>query len=479
MSLRQKAISGVKWNSVQMAASQVLSFCTTMVLARILSPSDFGLLGMIMIVINFGFNFSSLGMSNAIVQRKDVPEEHLSTFFWLNNIIGLIIFLIIQVIRYPVAWYFQEPLIAHYLVYSACIFLLIPSTQLFHTLLIKEMKFKPLAIIDISITVIYSVSAISLALLNCGVLSIVFGQIICNVFYVAFCFIYFRKTWLPKFYFQFSEVKSYLRFGAFQMGDRIIGYLSANVDNLIIGRFLGAEALGFYALAYNLITIPLTKINPIILNVAFPMFSKIQDDQEKVRYGYCQMTRFIAFITFPILTGLAVVSPLFIPIAYGDQWSTAIPILQILCMVGLLRTVCAPYNSLLLSKGRADIGFYISIFYLVSCTITLMIFRAWGIIGIALGVLCVQASLDIIIFYNVARIGKINFLQIVSVLTKLFICTVVMALMTYLTRIFLHELNIYTLLAIVVGVGVITYSASCYLVEKKIFKEVLSLIKNR
>lgn len=479
MSLRQKVISGVKWNSVHVVAGQILNFGTTMVLARILTPADFGLLGMIMIVINFGFNFSSLGMSNAIIQRKEVPDQHLSTFFWLNNIIGIIIFLIVLIIRYPVAWYFQEPLIAKYLVYSACIFLIIPSTQLFHTLLTKELRFKPQILIDISITVIYAASAITLAFFNFGVLSIVFGQIICNVFSVIFYFIYFRKIWLPKFYFNFKEIKSYLSFGAFQMCDRIINYLAANVDYLIIGRLLGAQALGYYTLAFNLITMPLEKITPIILNVAFPTFSKIQDDHDLLESTYCKITHVILFMVFPVFVGLCIVAPDFVRVAYGDQWIPAIPALQILCFVGIIRAVFSPFKPLLLAKGRADIGFYLSILSLCCTAVGLLFFVKWGIIGVAVGLLIINFLLRGLIISLISKIGNLSLLKIIRTFLYPSIATIIMAIFVIFAMHLMKELSIYIRLFASAGTGAGIYYLVYFLIDKSMIGELRSFIKGK
>lgn len=127
---------------------------------------------------------------------------------------------------------------------------------------------------------------------------------------------------------------------------------------ILIGRFLGAEALGIYSLAYQIVTIPVLKINPIVTRVAFPVFAKSQRDHSMLREGFLSMTNMLALISFPLLIGLAAVSDSFIEVVFGEKWLVAVPVLNILCIVGLLRVLMNPNGSILLAKGRADLAFY-------------------------------------------------------------------------------------------------------------------------
>ncbi|GAH52612.1 unnamed protein product, partial [marine sediment metagenome] len=161
--LKTQAISGVKWNGLLMGVTTALQFITLAILARLLSPSDFGLMGMIMIVIGFAQLFADMGLSNAIIQRQDVPESHLSSFFWINVLVGILLFACILLIRPLAVIYFEQPILSNYLIFAAFIFLITPVGQIFTTLLRKELKFKTLSKIEIVGTVVYSVSTVSLA----------------------------------------------------------------------------------------------------------------------------------------------------------------------------------------------------------------------------------------------------------------------------------------------------------------------------
>jgi len=153
------------------------------------------------------------------------------------------------------------------------------------------------------------------------------------------------------------DLKGYVSFGIYQMGERSINYLNSNLDYLLIGSMLGASALGYYTLAYNLIIKPSSLINPVITKVAFPVFSLIQNETEKLRRAYIKVLKILATVNFPVMVGMAVVAPAATPVIFGEQWRPSIILIQILTIVGLLRSTGNPVGSLVLAKGRADLGF--------------------------------------------------------------------------------------------------------------------------
>ena len=411
MNLKQKAVTGVKWSGISTTIITVLHFITLAVLARILSPSDFGLMGMIMVVIGFMQAFADMGLSNAIIQRRIVPESHLSSFFWINVVSGVVICVCLISMREIAVIYFKESSLSNYLTIAAFIFLVTPGCQIFRTILKKELEFKILSKVDISGMFAYSLSSICLALAKFGVLSLIFGQLCRSLCSVSILFFIFRKTWLPRFHFSFREIKSYLSFSAFQMGEKAVNFLSANIDYIIIGRFLGPVALGFYTLAYQIVIFPLNKINPIITEVSFPVFSRIQEDNYRIKKGYLKTINYISVLSFPMLIGMFGVAPEFILLVYGEKWKPTIIILQILCFVGLYKSLVNPVGSILLAKGKADIGFYWNVFAVIMISIAVVIGINWGIVGVAVAILILHVPLFFIIQRIVNGLIDLKFKQ--------------------------------------------------------------------
>ena len=477
MSLKKQAISGVKWGGVSMGVVTALQFVTLAVLARLLSPSDFGLMGMIMVVIGFAQAFADMGLSNAIIQRQGVEEDHLSSFFWINVFAGIVLFAFILLCRPIAVFYFKQPDLSNYLIFAAFIFLITPVGQIFTTLLRKELKFKALSKIEIAGMVVYSVTTIGMALAGFGILSLIFGQLIRSLFTVIILFIIFRKTWLPRFHFSIKEIKSYLSFGAFQMGERVVNYLSANIDYIIIGRFLGPAALGFYTLAYQIVIFPLTKINPIITRVAFPAFSKIQYDNYRMKKGYCKVINYISMISFPMLTGMIVVAPEFIRLVYGPKWESAIIILQILCLVGIFKSLGNPIGSVLLAKGRADIGFYWNIFVVIVVSVAVIVGAHWGIAGVAVAILILQTPLFFIIQPVVNKLIDLKFSEYFKAIQSPVICSVVMLAGIVTLRVIASNMSALPLFVIIIAAGMVIYTSFYYIKDRATFIELQSLLK--
>lgn len=357
MSLKKQAVSGVKWSGISMGAVTGFQFITLAVLARLLSPSDFGLMGMIMVVVGFAQAFADMGISNAIIHRQDATKNQLSSLYWLNIIAGIIVFFVVCASAPIVVGFYHEPRLYNLLYLTAVIFLITPFGQQFQILMQKELRFNELAKIEIATSIVNSAVAIVLAFSGLGVYSLIWGQLAGTSTKVLMLFSMGWQHWGPGFYFSKYDLKGYLSFGLYQMGERSINYLNSNLDYLLIGSMLGAKSLGYYTLAYNLIIRPSLLINPVITKVAFPVFSRMQSETDRLKRGYLKVLQLLSTVNFPMMAGLAVVAPMAVPVIFGEQWLPSIILIQILTLVGLLRSTGSPVGSLLLAKGRADLGF--------------------------------------------------------------------------------------------------------------------------
>jgi O-antigen/teichoic acid export membrane protein len=356
MDLRQKSISGIKWNSLLSFITAGLQLLSMFILARLLSPAVFGLIGMTTLVVGFAQTFADMGISNAIIHRQDVVQEDLSSIFWLNILLGVSLFVILCAMNPLLTAFYNEPGLARPLYLSCLVFLIAPFGQLSQALLQKELCFRSLAIIQLMGALLNTSTSIVLALSGKGVYSIIYGQLASTLLQVMlFCY-YARSYWRPHCCFSARRVKSYMSFGLYQMGDKVINYFNSNLDYLLIGSLLGVRPLGYYTLAYNLVLKPSQLINPILTKVAFPVFSRMQNDTSKMKNGYLRMLKYVSAINCPIMAGLAATAPFAIQYL-GAQWLPSLLLIQILTIVGLLRSLCNPVGALLLAKGRADLGF--------------------------------------------------------------------------------------------------------------------------
>ncbi len=368
-SLKSRAASGVKWTTIATTVSTTMQYLKIAVLARLLSTADFGLMGMTLVIINLANYMIDMGLGSAIIYHQDSTRDELSTLYWFNILFGLVL-CALSALSSPLAvTFFHEPALYGPILVSSLNFLIFPFGLQFGVLMQKELRFKHLAVVEMVSSTFGAAVAISLAFADAGVYALVFGYLAETTARTVVLFVLGWRHWHPGWHFRASEAKRYLSFGLFQVGDRITTYLSSNVDYIWIGRFLGPEQLGIYTLVYNLIVNPITRIKPIVTRVAFPVFAMRQDDKEVLRRGYGEISRLLALLVFPVLIGISVTAPVFIPLIFGSKWLPAVPLLQVMVIMGLIRTLSDPSSAIIYARGRAGVGFSLALFTAVTNTV--------------------------------------------------------------------------------------------------------------
>jgi len=475
MTLKQQAVSGVKWNGVSMGAVTTLQFVTLAVLAHLLSPSDFGLMGMIMVVMGFARLFADMGISNAIIYRQDTTKEALSSLYWLNILAGIVVFLIVCGACPLITAFYHEPRLSNLLYLSSLIFLITPFGQQFQILLQKELIFDQLAKIEIMSSFANSACAITLAILGMGVFSLIWGQLTGASVRVLLLFRWGWVNWRPHLHFASQDLKGYISFGLFQMGEKTVNYFNSNLDYLLIGSLLGVKALGYYTLAYNLVLRPSQSINPVITRVAFPVFSKVQNDIKGLKRGYLKVLQLLSTINFPLMVGLAVVAPFAVLVIFGEQWLPSIILIQILTIVGLLRSTGNPVGALLLAKGRADLGFKWNLALMIVQVPGLYLgAKLGGTIGVAIAfaiLMCIFSVFNYLILIR-KMLGPCRHEYIVSMWPALWMSGA-MAVAVLLSGVFLQNMaDLFVLITqilcgVAVYLGLMMYSQKMFVIEIK------------
>jgi len=481
MSLKAKAVSGIKWTSLSMVVVTTLGFLKLIVLGRLLGPEVFGLIGMVMVVVGFVDTFGDMGISNAIIHRQDATRKQLSSLYWLNILVGVFIFLVVTVANPFIVSFYEEPQIKIPLQWLSLSFIIMPVGLQFKLLLQKELKFNTIAKIDMCSLGINIATAIVLAIYNYGIYSLVTGQL---VGVSLKTFLYMITGWQehkPALYFNFKEIKDFLGFGLYQIGERIAFYFSTNIDYIIIGKFLGAFPLGIYTLAYKMVVIPQTRINPVITSVMFPIFSKIQNDNSRLAKGYLKIISLVATISLPLLTGLAILSPLIIPLLWGDQWLPAIPIIQILSIMGALKALGNPIGSILLAKGRADIGFKLHIVYFFIYLFLFLYVAQFGIVYIAIAHVIIPLftlPIGLTILHFLINLDIVDFSRtLIKPLVGSFLMGAIMCILCFLisTRLKMGFL----VLGVLIILGFAVFIVFNFVFNKIFFNEIVDAIKSK
>ena len=398
------------------------------ILSRLLQPREFGVMGMITVVIGFGRAFADMGISNAIIYKQDSTEEELSSLYWFNLVIGILLFLVLFFMEPFVEWYYNEPAIKTPYFMCTFIFLLLTPGQQFQALLQKNMEFKTLSGIEMVSSLLGSLTSIVLAFLQYGVLALVMGQIIVVGSRSIMLLWTFRNRWFPGLNFRYGALKEYLNFGLFQMGERMLNYFASNVDYLIIGRVLGAVPLGYYTLAYRVIFFPIQRINPVITRVAFPMFSKVQNDNETLRKGYKRILQLLSMVVFPFLIGAMVIGKPFILIVFGEKWLPSVLLIQIMAVAGCMRTLSNPSGSVILAKGRADLGFKWNLF-MTSIRVGVIYWTAMmGLIPVCWGILATQVFASVLMQFIINGMIGMKMKEVIKSITPGFISVAAMSI---------------------------------------------------
>lgn len=477
MSLKKAAIKGVKWTSYTTIITTALQFIQLTVLARLLSPEAFGLMAVIMLFHGFAHAYADMGISNALIHYQDTTREQLSSLYWLNIFAGIILFLILFFSAPLITTFYNEPKLLHLIQFTALTFLITPLGQQFQVLLQKELVFKKLSIIEVVSVIIGTSIAIISALIGQGVYSIVWGILTTTLIRSLLLAVNGWKKHPPMLIFKFNGLHGHINFGLYQMGEKSINYFNSRLDQLVIGAFVGVQALGYYNLAFSLVIQPIAKINPIITRVAFPIFAKIQNDNEQLKKGYLLTLKIISFINFPILCGLAVIAPLLIPLVFGEQWENSIVIVQILSFVALLRSQGNPIGSLLLAKGRADLGFKWNAFLMISQTIGIVIgLKTAGVLGVAWALLILQVFYMVLNYLFLVRpLINSSIKEYIFSLLPAFIFSIIMALGVYTIPLFIQLSELNTLLIQVVLGGVIYTLLNLFFNKKQL--EIIKQLK--
>lgn len=458
MELKEKVVKGTSWNIVSQISVQILSLGVTVVLARLLNPDDFGIVALSDVFLGFAYLFADLGMGAAIIQRQKIDDDYLSTSFWVSIVTGTGIALIFCAAAPFIAAFYGREVLKYIVVASSVGFLLGSLTSVHTALLTKRLEFNKLALISITSRVISGIGSIALATLGFGVWSLVFGLLIARVFLIPV--IWSIVTWRPRLIFRKKSFYDMFGFSSNLLAFNFFNYFARNFDNLIIGKVLGAQILGYYSMAYSAMLKPLQYISWSVGNVLFPALSSMQDDKERVRSVYLRVVRSISLLTFPMMFGLMVVSKEFVLTFYGVKWAPVILPLQLLCVIGAIQSIGATAGTIFVSQGRSDLqlkwGVFASIVYITAFLIGVR----WGLIGLILLYMAAGISLWPLSHYfanKLIGLGMTRFFQTMISATTASLLMVVTLLSVKYMNTYLVGLNIHIMLAILVVLGMVSY----------------------
>jgi len=477
MNLTIKTVKGVGWSGISQITIQGFQLTVKIILARLLLPEDFGIIGMALIFTVLMQTVNELGLSAAIIQRKNINNVHLSTSFWISILMGLILCAVTIIVSPLIADFFKKDLIQPVINILSIGFILGSFGTVHRALLTKKIDFKNMAISETGAAAFSGITSIALAFFGFGVWSLVIGSLMGNLGRSVLLWVI--CSWRPSMILDLKSFKELFEFGKNVMGSRILNYIDSNADYLLIGKFLDTTSLGLYTLAYQMAIFPLSKVSSVIARVSFPAFSTIQGDNVKLRIGYLKVVKYTSLITFPLLAGLAVIAPEFIPIAIGEKWMPMVLPLQILCIAGAIKSVGTHVGSILLSKGRSDIGFRWNMFTVILIPLAVLIGVKYGIIGVAIAVTTMSLLLSLIIQKITDNLIDLNLFDFFKVLYPATICSFILIISVLVFQrlsLFLSLQGSISLISSIIT-GAVFYVIAVRIIDNNSMKEIRELIK--
>jgi O-antigen/teichoic acid export membrane protein len=379
--LKKQAVRG----SVYILSSQIvlqgIRFISTIVMARLLTPAEFGLIAMIAAVTSFMGQFNELGLSQATIQHEDLKHQQVTNLFWINAALGVLSAILVMALAPAIVWFYHEPRL-FWLTIALGVGFLFGGFSVQHQALIqRQMRIGTLSLINIMSCFLAIAVGIAAALMGAGVWALVYMPLVEG--FVRVVAVWLACPWRPGLPLRGSGTWRMLIFGGNLTGANVVNYFSRNVDSMLIGRRWGAEPLGLYSKAYALLLMPIRQVTTPIAMVAIPALSRLQSEPQRYRRFYLKAVSLIACTTIPAVVFLIVMSGEVITVVLGRQWTGASAIFAILGVCALIQPVLNSTGWLYVSIGRTDRMFKGTIVWSIAAVASFFIGLPYGAVGVA------------------------------------------------------------------------------------------------
>ena len=478
-SMTSRVLRGAGWAGFSQVAVQVTRMLVAIVVARLISPSDYGLAALAMVYAAFGLVFSDLALSAALIQRKHLTEDDRSTAFWVTTASGVVLMVVGFALSGVVSGLYGEPELQPLFAVLSVSFLLsaLGSTQ--QALMMRDMQFRVVETRTIIGSLAGAPVAVALAVAGAGPLAIICQQI--AVAGITSALLWRASSWRPSWRFSRASLRSLWSFSGFLVLHRLCYYTQQNADNLIIGRAVGAAAVGAYAIAYNVMLAPASRIGGTLQRVLAPAFSRMQDEPERIAEAWARVTRMIGAVCVPMLAGVIVVAPDFIHVTLGSKWSAAAPILQILAWVGILQALQSINVDILMARGRTSVVFRFTLVFTCSHLAAFLIGVHWGVLGVATAYAISSTIVEPALTVITARAISVSPMVFVRAVGGVFQAAVGMVAVLVIVRPQLVDAGVPATLRllILVAIGAAVYIPLCAWRAPEVVREIRGLLPGR
>lgn len=474
-SLQKKTLSGVIWSFTENFMLQIIQFVISILLARILSPNDYGMVGMLSIFMAVSQVLINSGFSNALTRKVDRTEIDFSTVFYFNIVVGIVLYFAIFFSASLIADFYKTPLLEDLTKVIALPLIFNSLCIVQQARLTIKMDFKTLAKVSVTASLVTGISGLVMAYSGFGVWTLVYSSVLGDI--VRCLLLWFFAHWHPLWSFSWKSFKGLFSFGSKMLASGLIATTYDNIYPIIIGRLFSAKELGYYTRAYGYATLPSGTVTVLLSRVTFPLLCEIQNDDERLERIYRQLLRLSAFVVFPLMMGFAALAHPVIVAMITDKWEPCVPYLQILCFALMWYPIHALNLNLLQVKGRSDLFLKLEIIKKIVGVSVILITFPFGVLYMCVGSVCSSILCLVINTYYTGKLIHVGFLMQMRDLLPTILYSLSMGALVYGATHFFDS----NLLKIAVGmlVGLIYYPLVAYLTKSSELSYLISMIKNR
>lgn len=474
--MKTKVWSALYWSFFEQIGQQGIQFITSIILARLLLPKEFGLIAILTIFMSTSQCLLSGGFGKALIQRKNATHIDKCSIFYFNIVVGGGLAGLLCLSATGIANFYNQPELV-VLTYALSLNLIFNAFgQVQSALLNKNIDFKSQLKINIVATAISSIFGIVLALWDYGVWSLVVQSLSGN--FLRSVFLWYFCKWRPSLVFSFSALGEMFSFGSKLLASGLLDIIFNNIYLAVIGKLYSPTILGLYSRANSLQKLPTMSMSVVISRVLFPVFSKMQDDKPRIKAGVRRALMILALVNFPLMIGLSVMAKPLIIVLFTEKWLPCVPYFQILCVVGLLYPLQMVNLNALTAQGRSDLFFRLEIIKKILIVVTIISTCRLGVMAMICGQVITAFCSYFINTYYTGKILNYSFTEQIYDLIPTLTLAVVMGGIIYGVK-YLHITSQCGLLVLQVVVGMVVYIAGCYVFRLPSFMELFVVFQKR
>ncbi len=473
--LKKQTITGVFWSGLERFSVQGVTFLVQLVLARLLTPNEYGLIGMLVVFLQIGQVFIDSGFANALIQKKECTPADFATVFYYNLLLSLAIYAILFFTAPFIASFYNQDILIPLLRLLSLTLIINALAIVQKTILVKRVDFRTQTKVSLFSAILSGIIGISLASKSFGVWALCWQQISFSFLQLFFYTLYVH--WLPNSKFSKESFIKLFNFGSKLLISSLISVIYKNLYSVVIGKKFTAAELGYYTRAEQFAMFPSNNLGNIIARVAFPIFSKIQDDTPKLCTAYRRIIQYSSYIIFPLMCGLIAIAEPLITVLLTEKWLGIVPLLQILCIDWMLDHLSIINLNLLYVKGRSDWALRLEIIKKIIAIIILIATIPFGLTIMCWGRVLYSIIATIINTHYTRILINLNFFQQMIDIIPYLIGALVMAAIVYGVNLLIST----SISQVIIGmlIGVIIYAIITFICYKGIRTRLICYIKNR